>query len=179
MRPRDVIQFFNACILPADGKGNITLAALREAEGIYSKGRLRALADEWYALYPNIHHLALTLRKKPALFCIRDFPISELQENILELAGSEKGEHGLDLEMMNAVLDGYMTLDEYRIRLVLLFYKVGLVGLKLGTATPMSYSYLAGTSISRAEVDETARVEIAKAFWRVLGIGAPVESHDA
>ena len=54
MRPRDVIMFFNACIKKAEGNPQITPQMIKEAEGEYSRQRLRSLADEWSADYPYL-----------------------------------------------------------------------------------------------------------------------------
>src|ERR1035437_5942711 len=54
MRPRDVILFFNACVRQARDNPVVTVAMLKDAEGEYSRQRLRSLADEWIADYPDL-----------------------------------------------------------------------------------------------------------------------------
>jgi hypothetical protein len=54
MRPRELIEFFNACLANAEGKAKITKQALWDAEGRYSKYRLRSLQDEWVVEYPSL-----------------------------------------------------------------------------------------------------------------------------
>jgi hypothetical protein len=56
MRPRDVILFLNLCISQAASSPKITPSMVKEAEGEYSRQRLRYLADEWYADYPSLLH---------------------------------------------------------------------------------------------------------------------------
>ncbi|HEU5406155.1 MAG TPA: hypothetical protein VFU48_00205, partial [Nitrospira sp.] len=46
LRPRDAIVFFNKCIEYAEDRPVITATMIRDAEGEYSKDRLRALAVE-------------------------------------------------------------------------------------------------------------------------------------
>ena len=43
-RPREVIQFLNLCIEKSAGKPTVSLSALLEAEGDYSRGRLRSIS---------------------------------------------------------------------------------------------------------------------------------------
>jgi hypothetical protein len=170
MRPRDIIQFFNSCIHHADGKPNITVKVLREAEGTYSRERLRALADEWYILYPNLMHLVKLLNSRKEQFRLREIPFDEMEENYLQLLLSGQGKKGLDLELMRAVFEGAKDLIEYRINVFLIFYKVGLVGLKTDSHLPVSWSEGVGQSVSRSEINEDARILVHKTYWRTLGI---------
>ena len=172
MRPRDVIQFFNACIAHSDGRPTITLRALREAEGVYSRERLRALADEWFGLYPNLLHLTRLLKRRRETFAADELELGDLEENYLELLVSGQGQNGLDLQMMNLVFEGAMSLAEYRTNVLLVFYKVGLVGLKVEAFSPISWGDAGAVTVSNAEVTDATRVYIHKTFWRCLGIGS-------
>jgi hypothetical protein len=165
MRPRDVIHFFNICIQRADGKPTVPLKTLREAEG-----RLRALADEWFGLYPNLLHLGRVLRNKPESFQIKDLSLDELEENYLHLLVSGTGMKGIDLDYMNMVFEGGMDLEVYRKNVILIFYKVGLVGLKTEGYFPLSWSHTGGVSVSKSEIDDGTRIHVHDAFKRALGI---------
>ena len=84
-RPRDLIQFFNKCIYHADGQARIEPKIIRDAEGAYSRERIRALADEWFGLYPNIIHLAKLLKGKKESFTMGEISNTEFDDNCLEL----------------------------------------------------------------------------------------------
>ena len=169
-RPRDIIHFFNVCIKCADGKPVISRRALSEAEGAYSRERLRALGDEWFGLYPNLFHLVRVLRQRKQSFAVSELLLDDLQDSIIELYASGPGKKGLDFELINRVWEGSLDLEGYRKRLVLVFYRVGLVGLKVEPYMPVSWSYQSGASVSTAEVRDDTRVHVQKTFWRVLGI---------
>ena len=79
MRPRDVIIFLNFCIEKAVTKPKINLQILREAEGIYSRNRLRSLADEWISDYPNLLYFTRILKSRRAAF-----PAAEIGQEIIE-----------------------------------------------------------------------------------------------
>ena len=64
MRPRDIIVFFNRCIERAEGSPAISATQIKEAEGTYSRDRLRSLADEWYADFPNLLRFVELSRKE-------------------------------------------------------------------------------------------------------------------
>ncbi len=175
MRPRDIIQFFNSCISQSDGKPFISERALRQAEGVYSRERLRALGDEWYGLYPNLLHLSRLLKRGRDAFQVSDIPLDRVEENYLELLVSGQAKSGIDMQMMNMVFEAAMSLQEYRANVVFIFYRVGLVGLKTDPFAPVSWSDLGGVSVSSAEVRDDTKAFVHKAFWRCLGIGSLAE----
>jgi hypothetical protein len=171
MRPRDVIQFFNYCIQEADGKPAITETALRTAEGEYSRSRLRALADEWQSDYPNLISIVMgVLKGRPAAFTLSSVTDAELAEYCLSTATAGEPEHPdrIYLDTM-AVAEGRMDPFGFWMELVEMFYRVGILGLKLEPTQPTMWSMGARRSVSTAEIHPEARAFVHKCFWRVLG----------
>lgn len=169
-RPRDVIEFFNNCIVQADGKPKVTVQALRTAEGVYSRDRLRAIEDEWSSLYPHIFAMALLLKQRPYPFAVGDIHEKELEDLVLRISMQSSKALGLDQEYLNEVL-GTEDWSGCRVWLLRTLYKVGLVGLKTDPHMNVSWAF-EGRSISEAEVMEDTKVFIHKAFWRFFGIHA-------
>jgi len=169
-RPRDLIQFFNACIHHASGKVSISERVLIEAEGTYSRERLRALADDWYGLYPNLLHLSRLLQGRKDIFLLQDIPQEELETNCLQLLVPGLGVEGIDFQYMKNLYEGAMDPDEYRDNVVLILYKTGLVGLKPRQEMQVSWADSATQSVSRAELGADTRIYPHKAYWRTLGI---------
>lgn len=170
MRPRDIIQYFNTCIIQADGKAGMTPAIILEAEGVYSRERLRALADEWFGLYPNLMHVIKLLMGSKETFRIEDLPLADCETNALSLLTSGQGFEGLDLQFMKSYLESNLSLEEYRESIIQIFYKVGIVGLKNVDGMPISWSDNFSQSISRAEITPKTRAYIHPTYWRTLGI---------
>ena len=170
LRPRDIIQFFNECIKTSDGKSIISQKALIQAEGTYSKERLRALFDEWYGLYPNLEFLYTLLRGKKDVFILENITEDELTTNYLEILASGRGKPGVDMELMLMAFNNLLSIDVYRINIVHIFYKVGLVGLRTEKGNPISWSHINGPDVSTSEITETSRIYIQKTFYRVLGV---------
>lgn len=177
-RPRDIIHFFNTCISFADGQPRITPKILREAEGTYSRERLRALADEWFGIYPNIMHLVKLLYGKKEIFEIGEIGKEELEENCLELLVSGQGRPGEDSKLMELYTSDSITLESYRESVVQVFYKIGIVGLKTEKNVPISWSDSFGQSVSRAEIKSDTKVAIHPVYWRTLGIIGRSEKDD-
>jgi len=178
MRPRDAIQFFNTCIRQADGEPLISKNALLEAEGVYSRERIRALADEWLEIYPNIIHLSGLLKRRKQTFFLNEITPKQLEENYLELLLSGRGPSGLDLSYMNMVFNGNMTVEDYRVNIILILHKVGMVGLKTDVFNKFSWSESGEISVSSAEILPETKVMVHPMFWRCLGIDYIEEKDD-
>ncbi len=168
MRPRDLIQFFNFCIAKASDRPQITAQMIREGEGEYSRDRLRSLADEWFADYPNLPEFVQLLEGKQRCFVLSSIPEEEccnLALNFLTRPQIYKDE----LEQVAAMLIEQKTdVNEFRRIVIYVLYTVGIVGLKTQTNEQPSWTTTGRRAVSRSEVREDARVWVHPMFWRVL-----------
>jgi len=173
MRPRDVILFFNKCISYAEDRPTINAAMFKKAEGEYSKDRLRALADEWFADYPNFIELAMLLKGLKYHFLLRDIKTQECEGFCLNFL--IRGGHHKDplSNMASQVIDLTLDTKEFRRSLIQIFYRIGLVGLKLEAFESFSWVNSGRSGVSSAEINEKTKVAIHPAFYRVLGISEP------
>ncbi|MCA6503933.1 MAG: ATPase [Pseudanabaena sp. M090S1SP2A07QC] len=172
-RPRDIIQFFNACIALSNDKAMIDVNTLFKAEGNYSRERFRALVDEWFGVYPNLALSSKILRNEKRVFRVKELDLSKVEENCLESLTSIDIQDGNDRSEMTRLIDGKLKPEEYRKNIILVFYKVGLIGLKINDNINISWSYLGGSSVSAAEIEDDSRVHIQPTFWRHFGIIDP------
>ena len=132
---------------------------VKEAEGVHSRERLRALEFEWYGTYPNIFHLAQVLRNKPSFFRTKDLDMDELEINSIELIDSGEGKSGLDLDYMEKLYKKQISQEEYRRNIIQIFYKVGIIGIKLNTTSSLSWSFSGNApSISKAEISDDVKI---------------------
>lgn len=170
-RPRDIILFFNFCIQQAAGKPSITVQMLKKAEGEYSRARLRSLADEWYADYPNLIDFAMILQSRPKHFSIEDITENECSDFCLDYLIQGIKSNDILSSSANQVVDCVMSAKDFRKLLFQVFYRVGLVELKIDPYESFwGVSSGGRKSISAAEITDNTRVAIHPAFWRVLGI---------
>ncbi|HEX7362815.1 MAG TPA: hypothetical protein VF283_20175 [Bryobacteraceae bacterium] len=169
MRPRDVIMFFNICISQARGNPEITPRMLKEAEGEYSRKRLRSLADEWAADYPLVMILFEVLKGRPA-----HFPLSDVNdEDCIGLAIKLLREHADDEHLCNALADidrDPTKTENLRRWLAAVLYRTGAIGLKLERFESTEWSTSGQRSISISEISSSARISVHPCFWRSLGI---------
>jgi len=173
-RPRDVIMFFNACMEKAVDNPNITLSMLREAETEYSSARLRALCDEWRSDYQDLESYTSILKGQSPVFTLGELDLQKLSEFCLSRASvmeddpkSPLGKHA------KAAALGDLELFAFAQRVMSIFYRVGLVGLKTDKFDATRWSFLQGADIHPATIDRDCSVTICPAFYRCLGIKPP------
>jgi hypothetical protein len=170
LRPRDLIQFFNECISLSNGETKITNNILFRAEGNYSRQRFFALRDEWTGIYPNLTLYSQILKAKKSTFKIKDILLNEIEEICLTSVTSSECKEGEDKINMLKVAEEKMQPQEYRKELILILYKVSLIGLKPNSLMPVFWSYHNSSNISEAEINDDSIVHIQKTFWRHFGI---------
>jgi len=167
MRPRDAIAFLNCIISHSDGRSRFSNDQLKQAEGEYSRDRLRALQDEWYSLYPNlICFVTGTLSSGPCHFTVRD-----LYPRVEPFACGQTLDELEDDDLKRSIEAFYGNADQLTFvrNLLSITYRVGLTGLKLTTMEAAHWSCLGQKAISPSEIQEDTRVYLHPCFWRVLG----------
>ena len=172
-RPRDVISFFNTCVEVPPKSGCLTVSELKNAEGEYSRSRLRALADEWSADYPALIDFSRILHQRPSSFKLKKVLDSQLEELCLQIAVERMGQYGLLLAEAMHVAEGVTPASIFRVTLFKAFYKTGLIGLKLARHGTASWADHVGQSVSTAEIDASTTAFVHPAYHRALGVGKP------
>jgi DNA-binding transcriptional ArsR family regulator len=174
MRPRDAIQFLNACLEVAVGDPRISADALRAAEAKYSQQRRTALADEWSMIYPYLVLLTDLLKGRGPQFRLGEIADSDLDGVCLRLREAEEDHprpHARDVEMFDRYYRSAINGADLRSLLAQCFYTVGLIGVKLSPQLGTLWSSDGGpAALNSAEISDDVTVNIHKAFWRVLGI---------
>jgi len=171
LRPRDAIQFLNACLAQAVDEPMITIQRLLRAEAEYSTQRRAALADEWSQHYPYLLLLTDLLKGRASHFALHEITRNQLDTICLTLEGEEDAKtYGLDYQAFRRYFDGGLGEREVRALLAQWFYTVGLVGLKLASHMEVTWSTAGPVAVNSAEVHDDILLYVHPAFWRVLGI---------
>ena len=142
---------------------------MRLAEGEYSRGRLRALADEWSADYPTLADFAKILQRRPSSFKLKTITDKQIEDICLEVASENPGGMGL-LQNVMQVVDLITPAKAFKFGLIRTFYQVGLVGLKLAPHESASWADQLGRSVSFAEINDETSAVVHSAYRRALGI---------
>ena len=167
-----MIMFCNKWIEGSDGKPRLSVSTLGRAEGEYSRQRLSALCDEWYADYPELSAFVDILKERPMSFRLATVGDSQISELCLEAAISNRSEYGELGESARRVVDWAKGEDitAFRRDLFMVFYKVGIVGLKLERFESVSWVDELGQGVSYSEIDDSTRATVHPTYGRALGI---------
>ncbi len=169
-RPRDVITFFNNCILVAEGKCNITLDNFRKAEGVYSRSRLRALGDEWSSNYPSLLDFSQILQNHPSSFKVDTIKDSDIEDLCLKVAIENPNGLGPLQQSAFQVTECILEAKNFKLTLIYIFYLVGLIGIKLNPHESKWQFGDMGRGISSGEVTPQTSIFINFPYQRALGI---------
>ena len=169
-RPRDMIAFFNACILASEGQPKVSNQALRKAEGEWSRSRFNALGTEWIADYPKLLDFTRLLVGKPASFKLRAIDLRNVENLCLDQAVNHPDGQGRLQLIASQVVDTLISPEDARKLIVKIFYKIGLVGLKLDAHQGESWVDQLGRGVSSAEINEKTSIVVHPAYYRELGI---------
>lgn len=178
MRPRDVIDFFNRCILLADGKPKITEAMIRQAEAGYSQSRIQALLDEWRADHPTLRFFVNVLKQRPASFSASDITDAQCEELCLQVATLPdiqtrpvKNYDAVTLAAMEIANGGlHADVERFRRLLLAVLYKVSIIGLKLESYQETSWSYKDQDTVEESAILPKTHVYVHACAFRDLGI---------
>jgi hypothetical protein len=168
LRPRELIEFFNACIEAAEGKPTVTKECMFKAEGQYSKYRLGSLQDEWITEYPGLIDLAKILKQRHL-----GFELSEIKnEDVLDLCLTYAVEHYNrtdDLSMFaRTVAENGTQMPDFVRRLFYAFYQTGLIGLKINSYESIQWSFMTEATITASSVNLESRAYVHPMYFRAL-----------
>jgi hypothetical protein len=136
-----------------------------------SRDRLRSLADEWFGDYPNLIKFSRLLVSKPQRFILTDLPDQECADFALSFLTKEKFEPDDFSHAAELFVDEQIGESEFRKIVIYAFYRVGLVGLKVGRSETFVWTTIGRRSITRTEIPDNCGVQIHAMFWRVLHSG--------
>ena len=169
-QPRDIIAFFNSCILAAIDKPKLSVTDMTKAVKEYSRLRLRALGDEWYADYPTLLDFAGILNSRPSSFKVDTIAQPSIEEICLNIVISNPQNKGLLIGAARSMIDDVIDWTDFCKTLFQVFYRIGLVGLK--TSPDMNASWIddASQPVTRSQIDENTSVVVAPKYAIALGV---------
>ncbi|QDU45985.1 hypothetical protein Mal52_44820 [Symmachiella dynata] len=169
-RPRDVIALFNICVLVAIDKSGLSETEFTKAVAEYSRARLRALADEWHADYPDLVDFTELLSGRTTSFKIHTVRSAHVVDLCLNIVSDIPGGKGILHSSARGVVDELIKPEDFRKTLFQCFYHIGLVGLK--TSADMAESWVddTGQAVTRRQIDSNTSVVIAPKYVVAVGI---------
>ncbi len=171
LRPRDAIVFINECINLCEGKQKFTATMIQQAERAYSKNRLNSVCDEWYADYPELSRFAfLILHGRSHSFYLHEISENEFDSMCIELASSPPPDCKFLWSLLDRRFDGNISLKLCVSNIFAVFFKTGLVGLRLTSKDNYIWSFNEESIVSSDEIEPNTRVMIHHAFRNALSV---------
>jgi len=171
-RPRDVIALFNACIAKSIDQPKITRDSFGEALGDYSRGRLKALGDEWRSELADTKPIVNLLRGRNPSMRVSEFTETEVDELIHAILHSDKWINTTLRKVAERVEACDLETIDFRSELVYLLYRIGMVGLKVAPDGTTSWRTEAGQAVSHGEITDETRLHVHSAFQKAVGISS-------
>lgn len=175
MRPRDVIMFFNQCIISLREEASISADIIRQAEVGYSHSRLLSLGDEWRADYPHLIDFTRILRLREKEFVLSEVERDDLHDLCMQVATlHDIFDASIPRLSISAnakdFLNENISSDVFRRYLFMSFFRIGLVGVKAENYNGFRWSNSYYSSVSEFDLEENTIVAIQPTFWNALGI---------
>ena len=170
LRPRDVISFFNDCLIEADGKTKITVQDIRGAEKVYSAKRLRYICDEWRSVFPNLQDYIKILEKSFFRFTVDDIDYVKIDDFVQASLQEENRCHGPMYPQARRFLDGKVNRTDLALQLLWYLYRTGVVGVKNDNYSGMRWSFLENWALTFPQITVECRFEVHPGFWSALGV---------
>lgn len=174
MRPRDVIEFVNFCIECAieENDGIIHESTIIEAEERYSRSRLDSLYYEWFSDYPGLKQLISLLKNKKDKLTVKDINKDAVM-TLCRKYNDNPPKTDIDTEdstirFVKDVLEDRMDSSEFIKRVLLILFRVSLIGIKKGNKT--RWSTEVSPKIEWDDIDDSALIEIHPCYRKALGV---------
>ncbi len=168
-RPRNAIMFFNECITKAAGEPQISKQVLLKAEADYSKSRLDALYDEWFAQFPNLVLAVELLRRRRHKLRLVDLCDQQAAEAFLDCCTRAAVEDRLS-EIARDVCEQPSRMQDAARRVTAVLFLVGIVGLKPQRAESTRWSDSDMWTDQEPLVDDDTGITVHPAYRRALEV---------
>lgn len=174
MRPRDLILFFNACISKSLDRPAITAQNIRESEAEYSHLRLRSLGDEWVSDYAHLVDFAFVVRSAKPEIAVADIDSQRCEDIAFEVVARSASMAHRDELIIAAerLVNAEITMDAFKQSWVQVYYRVGMIGLKLLRGDGFVWSSASRRTVAASEIAASSLLRVHPMFWRALCIEA-------
>lgn len=170
LRPRDVLQYVNECLIAAADRERVSWRAIYAAEATYSPKRLKSLQEEWGNIYPAFKESVNILRGLPYLFTRNDITSEKLEsvcESIHEMSPQDPCVSACKrLYLPN---DG-ITESDVISEMLRCFYHAGIIGIKISTLDSCIWSYMDQARVSKSEIKRANEIKIHKMVHHALEV---------
>ncbi|EFP67730.1 hypothetical protein HMPREF1004_00489 [Ralstonia pickettii] len=171
-RPRDAIAFVNECLRRSEGRGEVTVQTVREAEQEYSRQRLASLIHEWINHYPRLSEYFELLERMPGSFKFSSISKDKLEEFALKMAGNGDSERDPVAKAACAMLNGGSP-HQMVVVWAKALYMTGVLGIKADSFNSPSWAYADMQIPTDGQIKPSSTAYVHQMLWARLGIREP------
>lgn len=168
-RPRDAIAFVNECLRRSEGKGEVTVQTIRDAEQEYSKQRVASLVYEWINHYPRLAEYFDLLIGMRGSFKFSSIPKERLDEFALRMVGDGDSEIDPVARAACAMVNGGSP-HQMVVVWAKALYTVGVLGIKADSFNSASWGYADMQVPSDGQIKPSSTAYVHQMLWARLGI---------
>jgi hypothetical protein len=169
-RPRDVLQFFNLCLLTAADRPRVSWRAMQSAEAVYSGKRLDSLKEEWADIYPALGDTIEILRGITSPFTRSALSGDRLYSVAVALHDSP----GIDpcVAKARALYEPAAAASEADVisQFLMCLYHVGAIGIKISSRESRVWSFVDQPRVTNSEVKRANTIRVHKMLHQALEI---------
>jgi hypothetical protein len=170
-RPRDILQFFNLCLLTAADRPRVSWRAIQSAEAIYSGKRLGSLKDEWADIYPALGDTLEVLRGITSPFTRSAISGDRLNNVSMALhEGSIKDPCVAKVRGLYSTESPPVRESDVVSQLLKCLYHVGAIGIKISSRETLMWSTVDQPRVTNSEVKRASNILVHKMLHQALEI---------
>lgn len=169
LRPRDAIAFVNECLRRSEGKGSVTVQAIRDAEVDYATKRINSLTYEWLNHYPLLRVYLAPLERMPTNFKLSSITKERIDALALDLISAEEATVDPVAIAASKYLNG-QSMHGFVIAWTKALFHVGIVGIKPDGFTTQLWEYADDCAPTDGQIKPSSILYVHPMVWSRLGV---------
>lgn len=170
LRPRDAIQFANECFSVAQLRQRVSWNTILAAEAIYSKKRLNSLIEEWGDYYPALETSIEVLRRLSGSFTRSSISEARIEAISCDLFDMSSNDPCVRVARELTEAKSKTTIADMLSNLLICFYQIGAIGVKISSSEPMIWSYKDQPRVTGSEVKRANQIQVHRMLFNALEI---------
>ncbi|MBI2306882.1 MAG: DNA repair protein [Rhodocyclales bacterium] len=169
LRPRDAIAFVNECLRRSEGKGAVTVQAIRDAEVDYATKRINSLTYEWMNHFPLLRKCLVLLERMPTHFKLSSISKDRVDELALDLISAEDATIDPVAVAATKYLNG-QSMHAFIIEWTKTLFHVGIAGIKPDGFTAQLWEYADDSAPTDGQIKPSSILFVHPMVWARLGV---------
>lgn len=177
LRPRDVINFVNKCLLDSEGHHEVTANSIKSAERIYSNLMVDSIISEWASILPSLDIILKMISGRGSFSELCNLINEDFILNLyIQMEANEEKREDVLRECLKNYFEDANNVN-YLIACKTIaseLYRVGVFGIKLNTSDRFRFSFKDEPQLPPSSIHAMSRIQIHSAFHIALNINPTI-----